>query len=96
MANGHASLRDRLERASVSVVLLLAEGSGRRSRRDKRRFYSMARGRSALESAAVVDILDLRHLNLKHLASVDDCRRAKTLAVRIIQMISKLERKMGP
>jgi hypothetical protein len=65
--NGHASLRDQLERASVSVVLLLAEGAGRRSRRDKRRFYSMARG-SAMEACAAVDILYLRRL-----ASIDDC-----------------------
>jgi four helix bundle protein len=50
------------------VVLLIAEGAGRRSRRDKRRFYSMARG-SAMEACAVVDILYLRQL-----ASGDECR----------------------
>jgi hypothetical protein len=40
---GHAVLRDQLERASLSAVLNLAEGAGRSSRRDKARFYTIAR-----------------------------------------------------
>lgn len=87
--NGHGALRDQLERASVSVVPLLAERAGRRLRRDKRRFYSMARG-STMKTAAVVSVLYLRQL-----ASIDDGRRTKVLAVRIIRMISKLKRRMA-
>ena len=48
---GYAELRDQLERASISIVLNIAEGCGRRSPADKGRFYSMARG-SATECAA--------------------------------------------
>ena len=54
-------LHDQMERASLSVVLNIAEGAGRRSRKDKRRFYTMARG-SACECAAAVDVLRQRHL----------------------------------
>ena len=37
-------VKDQLERASLSVVLNIAEAAGRRSRRDKARFYAIARG----------------------------------------------------
>jgi len=49
-------LRDQLERASLGIVLNIAEGAGRRSAADKRRFYEMARG-SATETAAITDVL---------------------------------------
>ena len=78
-------LKDQLERASVSVVLCLAEGGGRRSRRDKARFYVMARG-SAAECGAIVDLLRVRGL-----ASLVECRRARSLVVRLVQMLTKLE-----
>ncbi len=38
-------LRDQLERASLSVVVNISEGAGRRSRKDKRRHYAIARVR---------------------------------------------------
>ena len=46
---GHRVLRDQLDRASIGIVLCIAEGAGRRSGPDKRRFYEMARG-SATEN----------------------------------------------
>ena len=49
-------LIDQLSRASSSVPLNIAEGSGKISPRDKRRFYAIARG-SALECAAVIDVM---------------------------------------
>ena len=51
---GCAELRDQLDRASISIVLNIAEGCGRRSPADKARFYSMARG-SATECAAILE-----------------------------------------
>jgi four helix bundle protein len=80
----HRVLRDQLERASLSIVLCVAEGAGRRSRRDKRRFYAMARG-SATECAAAIDVLRLRRL-----ASESACGTARSLALRIVQMLTKL------
>ncbi len=37
-------IRDQFERASLSIVLNIAEGSGRLTEADKRRFYSIALG----------------------------------------------------
>jgi four helix bundle protein len=82
---GQPALRNQLERASMSVVLNIAEGCGRRLPADKARFYSIARG-SAMECAGAFDIIRLRRL-----ASDADCRKARTMLVRIVQMTTKLE-----
>jgi len=81
---GHA-LRDQLERAACSVLLNTAEGAGRRARRDRARFYGMARG-SAMECAAVVDIVCARGW-----APLVACRQARALLVRIASMLTRLE-----
>jgi four helix bundle protein len=52
---GHAGLADQLDRAAVSVVLNIAEGAGEFARREKARFYRIAR-RSATECAAILDV----------------------------------------
>src|SRR5215470_13359967 len=52
---GHASLADQLDRAAVSIALNIAEGAGEFARKEKARFYRIAR-RSATESAAVLDV----------------------------------------
>jgi four helix bundle protein len=49
-------LRDQLNRASSSVALNLAEGSGKPSTRDQAKFYSIAMG-SLRESQAVLEIV---------------------------------------
>jgi four helix bundle protein len=49
-------LRDQLKRATLSVVLNLAEGTGRVSRADKKRFYTIARS-SVFECAAILEVL---------------------------------------
>ena len=54
LAGKNAELRDQLDRASSSVVLNVAEGAGRTTTPDKRRFYLIARG-SAYECAAIID-----------------------------------------
>ena len=82
---GQAALRSQLDRASASIVLNIAEGAGRRLAADKARFYGIARG-SAMECAAAFDIIRLRGF-----APLADCRAARTLLVRIVQMLSKLE-----
>ena len=81
---GYRTLRDQLDRASLGAVLCIAEGAGRTSRPDKRRFYEMARG-SITESAAVLDVLRVRRL-----LDADSHRTARDLAVRLVQMLSRL------
>jgi four helix bundle protein len=85
----HRVLQDQLERASLSVVCNIAEGAGRRSRKDKRRMYAIARG-SATETAAIVDVLRLRHL-----ASEAQCRSARSLALRVVQLLTKLDKALA-
>jgi four helix bundle protein len=60
---------DQLRRASFSIMLNIAEGSGRFTNPDKRNFYVIARG-SAFECVAIFDylkdvkIIDKYHYNL--------------------------------
>ena len=85
---GQGALRDQLDRASVSIVLNIAEGAGRFSPADKARFYVMARG-SASECAAILNLLSCRGL-----APASACRRSRGLLVRIIQMLTKLNARL--
>ena len=51
-------LKDQLGRSSSSIVLNIAEGSGKFSKRDKRNFYLIARG-STSESVSTLKLLNL-------------------------------------
>jgi len=81
-------VKDQLERASLSVVLNIAEAGGQRSRRDKARYYAIARG-SATEVAALLDVLALRRL-----ASPSAIRSGRRLAIRIVQMLTRMDQKL--
>ncbi len=80
------SLRDQLERAAASIALNLAEGCGRRTRRDRLHFFSMAQG-SATECAAAIDLLRVNG----HVTPAD-ATRAKHKVTRIVQMLVGLRR----
>jgi four helix bundle protein len=84
-----ATLRDQLDRASISIVLNIAEGAGRFSPPDKARFYAIARG-SATECGALVDLLLARGLIGGPLYG-----EARTLIVRIVQMLTQLGARMA-
>lgn len=78
------TLRDQLDRASVSIVLCIAEGAGRRTAREQAHFFAIARG-SATECAALLDLVEARGL-----LSTSDHRHVRGLLVRIVQMLTRL------
>ena len=59
-------------------------------RRQRRYHFGVARG-SAAECAALTDVLRLRRLT-----PASECFRARSLAVRCVQMLTKLVESMGP
>ncbi len=68
----------------MSIVLNIAESSGRMRDRDANQHMAIARG-STMECAAILDIC--RALEF---GSEDEIREAKELLVRIVQMLSKM------
>ena len=84
LPRGRSHLADQFTRASLSIVLNIAEGAGKLSKADKRRYYLTARG-SATESAALLDV----SLRLKVL---DEALHAtgKATVVRIVSMLIRL------
>ena len=55
-------LKDQLKRASVSIVLNIAEGTSRFSPADRKDFYVISRG-SAFECVAVLDLISRKTKN---------------------------------
>src|SRR3954470_7913530 len=88
LPRGRGHLCDQLTRASTSIVLNLAEGAGKHSKADKRRYYLSARG-SATESAALLDVLF-------RLGLLDEAghRTGKETLVRVVSMLVKLARSL--
>src|SRR3990170_4172239 len=84
LPRGRSHLADQFSRASLSIVLNLAEGAGKHSRPDKRRYYLTARG-SATESAALLDVC----CRLK-LLDEDGHKTGKAMVVRIVSMLIRL------
>lgn len=84
MPRGHGDLRDQLRRASSSLPLNIAEGSGKTSRADRANFHAIARG-SALECAAILDVLQRFGA-----VSAAEVEQAKVLLSRIVSMLSKM------
>ena len=87
LPRGHAEVADQLRRATLSVPLNIAEGSGKTSEGDRRRYHTIARG-SAMECAALIDILRIQSLIDQPTAT-----QAKALTVRLVSMLSAMSRK---
>jgi four helix bundle protein len=56
-------VKDQFDRASLSIVLNLAEGVGRRTTKDRRRFYSNALG-SLEETRCILKLIESSHETL--------------------------------
>jgi four helix bundle protein len=80
-----------LDDSSRSILNNIAEGNGKRSLRDRCRFFDVARG-SALECAASLDVLVARRK-----LDDDQAEVGKAILVRIVSMLVKLiEKLLGP
>jgi four helix bundle protein len=75
---------DHLDRASLSILLNIAEGNGKRQMRTRAKFFDDARG-SATECAACLDALVA-----KRVCPSDRMAAGKGLLVRIVGMLSRL------
>ena len=81
---GQRNAKDQLLRASQSIPLNIAEGNGKATEGDRRRYFEIARG-SALECAAIQDVLVVCGV----LDSVESAKAKKRLD-RIVAMLTKL------
>ena len=61
MLKVNSAVRDQLERASLSIVLNLAEGSAKATIKDRKKFFVIAMG-SLRETQAIMDIIDHKAL----------------------------------
>ena len=81
---GQRNAKDQLLRASQSIPLNIAEGNGKATERDRRRYFEIARG-SALECAAIQDVLMVCGA-----LDPEESAEAKMRLDRIVAMLTKL------
>lgn len=81
---GHRNAKDQLLRASQAIPLNIAEGNGKATDGDRRRYFEIARG-SALECGAVQDVLQVCGA-----MSAEENIRNKALLDRIVAMLTGL------
>ena len=80
----HGNAKDQILRASQSIPLNIAEGNGKATGNDRRRYFEIARG-SALECAAAQDVLEICGA-----LEAAESAREKLILDRIVAMLTKL------
>jgi four helix bundle protein len=86
---GHSILIELLRRAALSTPLNIAEGSGKSSKPDCARFFTIARD-SALEWGAILDACFVLGL-----ATQQEIQQGKDLLVAVVSMLAKLRLNAG-
>ena len=81
---GHRNAKDQLLRASQAIPLNIAEGNGKGTDGDRRRYFEIARG-SAPQCGAVQDVLEVCGA-----MSAAENEKAKALLDRIVAMLTRL------
>ena len=84
LPRGHAELRDQLKRASLSIVLNVAEGAGHFTVAQQKRHYSIARASAFECQAAVEAVTSLEGIDL------DTAKRSATVLGSISSISSVL------
>ena len=80
---------DQLNRSSLSIVLNIAEGSGRLSKPDKRKFYVISRG-SIFETVSIADLLkDRKILSMEEFQKI--YKDAELISRKLWYLIKSLE-----
>ena len=80
----HKNARDQLLRSSQAMPLNIAEGNGKATQPERRRYFEIARA-SALESAATQDVLEVMGA-----ISTQENSYGKTMLERIVAMLTGL------
>lgn len=84
LPRGNGAIADQLRRAALSIPVNIGEGGGKRSPKDRARFYEYSRG-SAMECGALLDAL-----RVMELVDADRHAEGKELLVRVVSMLSKM------
>ncbi|MCP4751770.1 MAG: four helix bundle protein [Proteobacteria bacterium] len=79
------AVHNQLDRASTSISLNIAEGNGKSSKRDRCRFFEIARG-SALECAAALDVLVAKGI-LKEQETIEGKQILKDVVSMLVGLI---------
>lgn len=81
---GNSAIIDQFRRAALSIVLNIAEGSGKGAGKDRNRFYRVAIG-SAMEVGALLDVCSLLKLT-----SSEEIERGKDILSHIIGILTSV------
>lgn len=84
LAPRYAAMADQIRRAAMSIPLNIAEGSGKTSGADQRRYFAIARG-SAMECAAIIDACSALTL-----IEQPQLQEADQMLLSLVRMLSKM------